>query len=392
MLPQARWARDRHVKDEEHAPLLSRAEKGYGSTRKTRSGQDRHDDQRPLREIWMSKLDDDNNISALTIPGTHDSAAFTNSWPFIQTQNKTIMEQLNAGIRYFDLRCGLRDDGLEMVHGSILLGLTLSMVLDAMYLWLLSHGSEALVVQIKQDRKPERSTIHFANAIWRSLSQAPARWRTANTTPTLGELRGKIQLLRRFTGPTLRAYGIDVTQWQDNPSRPFTINTQHEVKITIQDHYSFGDPEPLPSLVTAKGGDVAELLNHAAADPDPGHWYMNFTSAYEFNFWYQLPPREVAIGGWWSFRWESGMNPRLCTFLNTQKCRRRFGIVAMDFPDVGPASSEDLITSLIMTNFGPDPGEARRFWKKLALDATLMLVLATIVTVAMLCFMDGRGR
>ncbi|KAK5116958.1 hypothetical protein LTR62_006679 [Meristemomyces frigidus] len=389
MLPRASWGRDRHSRNEEQAPLLDCKLRSYDRTRRpcARSGGP-DDDQRPLGEIWMSKLDDDIKLSSLTIPGTHDSAAFTTPWPFIQTQKMTIMEQLNAGIRYFDLRCGLRDDVLVMVHGAALLGHTLSMVLDAMYLWLLSHPSEALIVQIKQDRSPERSNIHFAHAIWKSLCQAPARWRTANTTPTLGHLRGKIQLLRRFTGPTLQAYGIDVTQWQDNPTRPFTISTRHKVQLTIQDHYNFSEPESLPSLVATKGGDVVEVLKRAAADTEAGHWYINFASAYEFNLWYQIPPRELAVGGWWGFRWESGMNPRLCSFLKAQNGRRRYGIVAMDFPDAG---SDDLIAELIMTNFGAEPGATLRFWRGLVGDIGLMLVLAIFITIAMLAFITTRS-
>ncbi|KAF2774148.1 PLC-like phosphodiesterase, partial [Teratosphaeria nubilosa] len=325
---------------------------------------------------WMAKLADDTLISNLTIPGTHDSAAYTYSWPFVQTQNMDIATQLNAGIRYFDLRCGLRDEILEMVHGSAYLGLTLTSVLDTLCTWLAKHESEALIVQIKQDRKPERSTVHFAQAIWKCLSKNSAQWRTANTTPTLAELRGRIQLLRRFEGPNLHAYGIDVTRWQDNPSRPFTIYGRHQVLLTIQDHYSFPDPESLPNLITTKGGDVAELLNRAAADPDKGHWYINFTSAYEFNLYYQLPPREVAIGGWWAFHWEEGMNPRIRGYLEQHLGRRRYGIVAMDFPEKG---ADDLIERLIMSNYKSGESESRTMLQLLMMTVFLILLVGLAV-------------
>ena len=335
----------------------------------------------PSGERWMSRLRDDNLISSLTIPGTHDSAAFTSTWPFIQTQRLDISEQLNAGIRYFDLRCGLRDDIVEMVHGSAVLGVTLSELLDIMYLWLMSHSSEALVVQIKQDRQPERSEMHFAWAIWECMGSAPARWRTANTTPTLGELRGKIQLLRRFRGPTLRAFGIDVTQWQDNPVRPFTINTMHEVQLTIQDHYKPASAEGLPSLIARKGGDVVELLSHAAANPDRGHWYINFTSAYEFNVWYQLPPREIAVGGYWGFRWEHGMNPRLRGYLHEHQGegKRRYGIVAMDFPESG---ADDLVAALIACNHKHHAKDRILISLKFLLLVTTLLLLFVVLTLS----------
>ncbi|KAK5124744.1 hypothetical protein LTR85_001457 [Meristemomyces frigidus] len=293
------------------------------------------------------------------------------------------LQQLNAGIRYFDLRCGVRDDVVEMVHGSAFLGITLSMVLDTMYLWLMAHETEALVVQIKQDRRSEQSTVHFAQAIWKCLAEHPERWRTANTTPCLGELRGRIQLLRRFSGPTLHAFGIDVTQWQDNPSRPFTIFTWHEVRITIQDHYSFPDPEALPSLILKKGGDVAELLDRAATDLDPGgHWYINFASAYEFNLYYQLTPREIALGGWSRFRWEPGMNVRLRNYLREHSGKRRFGIIAMDFPESG---ADDLIEALIRSNL--EPKTKVRLSGKAILGGTALLLLTCLIAIGVLLYL-----
>ncbi|KAK4634481.1 1-phosphatidylinositol phosphodiesterase [Fulvia fulva] len=257
----------------------------------------------------------------------------------------TMEQQLDAGIRYFDLRCGIVDDIAEMVHGAALLGLKLPEVMNTIYKWLDAHPTEAIIVQIKEDRESERSTVHFAQAIFACVSTRSERWRTANTTPTLGELRGKIQLFRRYRGPNLWAYGIDVTQWQDNPSVPFTITTQNMVQLTIQDHYSFSDPQSLPALVAIKGGDVSGLLERASKDLDPGHWYINFTSAYEFNFYYQLTPRAIATGGHYQFRWIDGINVRLHNWLRTRVGRQHYGIVAMDFPDT------DLVSELIRSNF-----------------------------------------
>ena len=331
----------------------------------------------------MSHLPDHLPLSSLTIPGTHDSAAFTYSWPFIQTQSMNFLEQLAAGIRYFDLRCGLRDDSVQMVHGTAVLGITLTTVLSEMYLWLSKHQSECLVVQIKQDRHADNSTMHFSTAICHVLAQASPMWRTANTTPTLGSLRGKIQLFRRFNfaetePPSQIAYGIDGTRWEDNPNRPFTILTSHYVRLTIQDHYSFADPLPLPSLIAKKGGDVAELLQRATEDSELQHWYVNFTSAFEFSFWFQVSPKEVAKGGWWAFKTEVGVNERLKEWLRLRagEGRRRLGIVVMDFPESG---GEGLVEALIGTNFG----KQRKVWRGWEVFGTVMLVLLMIVIVVL---------
>lgn len=341
-------------------------------------------------------------MSAITIPGTHDSAAYTYSWPFIATQTLNITAQLNAGIRYFDLRCGLRDNILEMVHGQAILNLRFEQVLADMYAWLAAHPSEALVAQIKRDRKDESSTLHFAQAIVNLLGATPDHWRTATTTPLLGELRGRIQLFRRFeSSPAhpLGAYGLDVSRWQDNPSRPFTIHTPQNVHLTIQDHYSFSDTLGLPALIARKGGDVSELLDLAATSferersehgdygPAASTWFINFTSAFEFNFYYQIPPREIAAGAYWAFRWEDGMNARLRAYLDAhtddsrasgQTTKRRFGIVAMDFPEAG---AEGLVMGVAMTNF-EQREEAKKgtLWRLSSVLVVLLCVLLLLFT------------
>ena len=321
---------------------------------------------------WMAFVDDETPLSNLTIPGTHDSAAYTKSWPFVATQRMNILDQLNAGIRYFDLRCGILDDVVQMVHGPTLLDITLRTVLETMYTWLGAHSTEGLVVQIKRDRKDSGSTLDFPQAIFNLIQTQSDRWRTSNTVPTMGAIRGRIQLFRRFGGTTVQAYGLNVTEWQDNPDKPFTIVTRNGVQITIQDHYTFLNPESLPSLIAKKGADISELLQRAAADLNPCHWYLNFTSAYELNIYYQLPPRAIAVGGWWGFRWEEGINVRLRGYLREHGgSQMRYGIVAMDFPEIG---TDGLIDTLIQTNFEP---AKNGFWKRLIawLQAIVLLMM-----------------
>ena len=332
---------------------------------------------------WMAKVDDESPVSSLSLPGTHDSSAFTSSWPFVSTQKMDILQQLDAGIRYFDLRCGLVKDIVEMVHGRALLGLRLDAVLDTMYKWLDVHQTEGLVVQIKQDRREEDSEMSFHSAIYNILDISPKYWRTLPTTPKLKELRGKIQLFRRFPGPPFR--GIDVSRWQDNPTTPFTIRTYHGVLITIQDHYSPTDPVPLPDFVDKKGGDVSFMLNKAVTDTSPDRWYINFVSAFEINFYYQVSPREVALGGWWNFQWITGLNPRLAVYLKehaTRKRKQRYGIIAMDFPEQG---SDDLIKSVIRSNFAD---------KKTSLlhPITWVIILLVLIYVAGLVLLFVHGR
>ena len=54
---------------------------------------------------WMSKLKDTDTIDQLNIPGTHDSGtSYLNSANYHHTQDLTIREQLQLGIRFLDMR------------------------------------------------------------------------------------------------------------------------------------------------------------------------------------------------------------------------------------------------------------------------------------------------
>lgn len=61
---------------------------------------------------WMSALQDNVSLSQISVP-THDSGA-TVEFPSgtAKTQNLTIAEQLNIGVRFLDIRCRHIDDSL----------------------------------------------------------------------------------------------------------------------------------------------------------------------------------------------------------------------------------------------------------------------------------------
>ncbi|XP_078483507.1 PI-PLC X domain-containing protein 2-like [Ciona intestinalis] len=118
---------------------------------------------------WMNKLPDDlkdSSLFSLAIPGSHDSCAFylneygpldprrggllnwfksiVKNWGI--TQRLGVTDQLNIGVRYFDLRVApnLQTDELHIVHG--LLGLKVSDILCEMNKFLNNHPSEVIIV------------------------------------------------------------------------------------------------------------------------------------------------------------------------------------------------------------------------------------------------------
>ena len=59
---------------------------------------------------WMSEIPDNTPLSNITVPGTHDSCACSNI-PFVRTQYLSISKQMEAGLRFLDLRCRVHSDG-----------------------------------------------------------------------------------------------------------------------------------------------------------------------------------------------------------------------------------------------------------------------------------------
>jgi 1-phosphatidylinositol phosphodiesterase len=304
--------------------------------------------QRPVAGLdfstWMGSVADAKLLSSLSIPGTHDSCAIS-MVPYAGTQYLTITEQLDAGIRFFDLRCGLVDDVLYMYHGDIYLGLTLRDVLSGIYSWQDGHPSEAVITSIKQDHRTEHSTVSFAAAVKAQFDSAPDRWYLTDATPSLGQARRKIVLMRRYAATGPEAVGIDVTKWPDNSPR-FDITTPGGVALTVQDMYNLTGTS-FDQIISSKMNAIVPLLDDAGTGAS-GHWYLNFTSGAAYNFQDLTfgTPYEVAVGGYGMWEYIPGVNPRLWEDLS-KRGTVRYGALLMDFPEV---AVDDLITVIVAAN------------------------------------------
>ena len=102
-------------------------------------------------EDWMGDLPGGLLMGRLTIPGSHDSAAYwaNTSNESAQTQAFDIEDQLILGIRFFDFRVICKGAGdLQLWHGLINLDMKLSQALDRINSFLLAHPDEAVIVSV----------------------------------------------------------------------------------------------------------------------------------------------------------------------------------------------------------------------------------------------------
>ncbi len=218
---------------------------------------------------WMAEQDDTTLLSALSVPGTHDSGARFEPAPGIaRTQTLTIAEQLDAGVRYLDIRCRHFEDAFLIYHGSIDQNQSYDEVLATLTTFLAEHPTETIIASVKEESLPQNNTRTFAQTFDSYLDQNPNLWYLGDRIPELGEVRGKIVLLRRFDTPRT-TLGLDASPWLDST----TFSVSGAAAMRIQDAYMVTSNDMKWAAITA-------LLDEAKAEP-PATLFLDYTSGYQ---------------------------------------------------------------------------------------------------------------
>jgi len=321
---------------------------------------------RPLLDYslssWMQNIPDETLLSAMTIPGTHDSCAESNI-PFVRTQYLSITKQMEAGLRFLDLRCRVDSKGkLYMYHGGIPINLPMYLSLETVMKEVFdfiergkSDPTETVLISINNDDVSDKeSPSVFYNAVKDHIDKTPRyqnghrRWITKRTTASLGEARGKAVLLRRYDAdPEIdpsELIGMDLSGWlNDNPD--FTLRTPDNVTVTLQDKWKYSDVIPLSELIESKFGFVSHMLQKAAAGY-PEHWFLNFTSAVgdpvekgeiAESHWIAVGAHSKIVG-----QFVPGMNPTLRRKFEWG-IKTRYGVIPMDYPELPKVPSKSII-------------------------------------------------
>lgn len=217
---------------------------------------------------WMKYVDDNKFLDELSIPGTHDSGTCSvdnDTEPQssqVKCQQDYIPTQLLEGIRYFDIRLGKGDDpGID--HGIFYLlkkdgnYLHLSDVIGYFKTFLNENLSEALIMLVSRGND-EATDESITTAFAKVMADNPNLFYTSSHVPTLGEVRGKIVLLRRFRldGNSVdgHTWGLDLTEWDDK----IKVHSDSTTMCLVQDARGFeaagetGDKEPYCTKVYAQ--------------------------------------------------------------------------------------------------------------------------------------------
>ncbi|XP_047461166.1 1-phosphatidylinositol phosphodiesterase [Mugil cephalus] len=244
-----------------------------------------------LNSSWMATIPDDQPLSEVTMPGTHNTMALYGG-VYAECQTWTLASQLRAGIRFLDIRVRHVDGNLTIHHGVSYQRAHFGHVLEGVAEFLHEHPSETVLMRLKEEFS-ETNDIYGAVVNYiHSYAHWDLLWHS-RLVPTMGEARGKLIILQDFSGPDLgMRYGsLDIADRWKVPSLLYV----EEKWQSVYDH-----------LEAAPVGNMAQI-------------FLTYSSgAGVFAF-----PRAVA----------QRVNAQLYNYLWAKtNVNQRFGIICMDFP------------------------------------------------------------
>lgn len=293
--------------------------------------------------VWMEKLPDSLSITDISIPGTHDASTWLAGAGYDKCQNFDFTCQLDQGIRYFDMRV---DGNLKLRHGSTYTyDYTLTQAAKDMIGWLADNPDETVFIQVKDDADGGKVQTAFADMLKDNSDVNSAIFRE-NRFPALGEVRGRLVMLRRFPisdDSNKNEWGINVRDgWPDDTSCSVEIDGNH---FYIEDRYfSINDME---HDTKKKKNAIISSLDSIQDSKFNGYLFLTFSS---------IACRVLEAKTPWDYAWggtgiDPAMNPALNDILQDSKYKKT-GVVLMDFYNKhGIDDPYNLVEQIINRNF-----------------------------------------
>ncbi|HDR7891083.1 TPA: phosphatidylinositol-specific phospholipase C [Bacillus toyonensis] len=335
---------------------------------------------------WMSKLEDTQKISEISIPGTHGTMALHGA-SFIDedlTRNQTmpLSQQFNAGIRYVDMRVKRVKDSFAMQHGIVNQKAMFEDVLKETIQFLRSNPQETILMRLKEETDPESGSKSFEE-IFKSYRDRNASYFwdpnsvsfSERNNPKLGDVRGKIVILQNFSAS--QEYGINYESLniQDNFEVSAGPDGLYEKWNAVKNHLLNANKNSNNSNIylnhfSGTGGAAALWNNYypwfiasGKENRDTGSNPL-LIQAHTTNEWEDFPRDtngQVFYGG---------MNTMGTDFIQ-QGGIKHSGIIAADFPGPGLIDSiiklngvtvneKEILISQISSDSKPLPGETNR--------------------------------
>ena len=315
---------------------------------------------------WMTLLDDNTKVALLTIPGTHDAATSTCS-AMGKCQTLTIPQQLECGVRAFDLRPTMDDNStLGNIYHSILdTGVSMGDAMEYFDSFLKTHPGEGIIVIMRYESERQFLSPSIAednyktamkNFLWNNRIYQ-SRMAAFNKSMTMKDLRGKILIISRNDLSPVSTFETAYTQWSHSNSVGEALQiygTGGLGRIYVQDMYSAeknGNSSEADFLAKKKEL-VCKLLDITVPfrEYDQNNWVINYCSGYAGSSFASDSYAKNA----------ASTNPAALEHIKAHTGKGFTGIVMMDYAgtdtyEVGGSSfnvsGKSLTEELILNNF-----------------------------------------
>ncbi|MCV3728532.1 hypothetical protein OF376_01980 [Ureaplasma miroungigenitalium] len=288
------------------------------------------DTQKYYAQDWMAEIPDDRSIFSLSIPGTHDSTmyngtgiAYTFGSAYAQTQYFNFGNQLNMGIRAFDLR--INADGW-LVHGITYSKQKFEDAMQEFANFLQQHPTEFVIIRVK-DENFDVNNHNTATKANQNYENVLNKFNQYLYNPN-GRSFSDLKYDKGFNVKEFRGKMVILNHWHhmvNTSSKGGFMFRSVAYGATIQDKY-----EGLNS-VDEKVSLITNMMQQTSdQNRDDEAFYVNFTSI---------------ANSWRPFASARNINPKVNAFLNKEDTLHSLGLVYMDFP--GPS----LIQAIYKTNF-----------------------------------------
>lgn len=245
---------------------------------------------------WMRRLPDNAYVSTLSIPGSHDSATghgFSGALAsfgktYAQTQDLSIQEQWELGIRAFDFRPAVYDNYININHGIMPTKLHFDTALYTLVDYLKANPSEFVIIHMLHDGEGDDVKNVYEERILELLNRADLRNYLADFKKDLKvkDLRGKILILSRneyaetpIGGFFINWSGSEDWYWQTRGQIKGATSTA-TATLYMQDYSDTHNSGGVETKVNAINTMLDFSTAHQTKSVSDIVWVFNLASAY----------------------------------------------------------------------------------------------------------------
>ncbi|HLK60484.1 MAG TPA: phosphatidylinositol-specific phospholipase C domain-containing protein [Chthonomonadaceae bacterium] len=273
---------------------------------------------------WMASVTQSQSLSALSIPGTHESCALYDhaTAGYTQCQWLSIPDQLLNGIRFLDIRPTYEVDGkkFEITHGGYDQNITLAEVQTQVIDFLMANPSEVVLMNIQQEYSTA-SNQDFVDRFDSVVQGYENYWFFDERIPTVEEARGRIVLIRAYDPNAFDPSNPTNGGWLTNKGIPF--NGFNINGISSNNYFQ------TQNYWNAWESDKKTAIKAWLPAPMSGQIVLNFLS--------------YAHGGATPGRNAEAMNPDIFAYIQGIDPSRCLGVLPMDFATNTPGFIEEII-------------------------------------------------